>query len=152
MTASIDFAPRLRRWALIPTALVLAAISVPYFFTHRSLLAALALQHAFALVCHQQPERSFRLFGVPIAVCSRCLGTYLGAACGLLLRTSRKVAVRVCLAAAVLNLVDWLTEAAGLHGNWMVVRFVLGLALGAAGALLISSSLPETHPGVAAIS
>ena len=32
----------------------------------------------FSPLCHQIPERSFHLFGFPLAVCSRCTGIYLG--------------------------------------------------------------------------
>lgn len=39
----------------------------------------------FHQICHQLPERSFSLFGHPLAVCHRCLGIYLGFAAGLLL-------------------------------------------------------------------
>lgn len=38
----------------------------------------------FHQICHQLPERSFSLFGHPLAVCHRCLGIYFGFATGLL--------------------------------------------------------------------
>jgi uncharacterized membrane protein len=128
-------------WALAPIALVVAVIAVPYFSTHGFLLLAFALQRGFALVCHQRPERSFWIFGVPVAVCARCLGIYLGAAIGLFLRTSRRLAIQLLMAAAILNLLDVVTELMGLHNNWMAVRFALGIALGAAGGLVISSAI-----------
>lgn len=128
-------------WAASALALAVAAVCVPYFLTHNLLLIGVAMRHAFSLVCHQRPERSFWLFGAPIAVCARCLGIYLGAAIGLLLRTSRRIALNLLVLAAALNLLDAITEFAGLHGNWLSLRLALGLALGAAGALLISSSL-----------
>jgi len=129
-------------WALAPLVLLCAAIAAPYCSTHNLLLLGFALQHAFALVCHQRPERSFWIFGAPVAICARCLGIYTGAAVGLLLRTSRTLALRLLIAAAAVNILDAAAELAGLHGNWMGVRFVLGLTLGAAAALLISSSMP----------
>ncbi len=73
-------------------------------------------------------------------MCARCLGIYLGAALGLLLGVSRGMAVRVALLALTLNVVDVATELAGLHGNWIWVRFGLGLLLGAAGAMLVASA------------
>jgi uncharacterized membrane protein len=103
----------------------------------------LVLRQGFALVCHQRPERSFWIFGGSAAVCSRCLGIYVGAALGLLLRTTRTIAVRLLLAATALNVLDAATEFAGLHDNFLAVRFALGLVLGASGALLISSSVLE---------
>jgi len=146
MTARANTLFLWRAWILAPLILAIAAVSVPYFWTRGFVVIGFALQRAFALVCHQRPERSFWLFGAPVAVCARCLGIYIGAAFGLLLRTSRRIALRILIAAAAINALDAATELAGLHGNWMVVRFVLGLALGAAGALLITSSMPEDLP------
>ncbi len=39
----------------------------------------------FSPFCHQIPSRSFFLFGFPIAVCGRCLGTYFGFLGGIVL-------------------------------------------------------------------
>jgi len=33
-----------------------------------------------SVICHQRPERSFQLFAVPMPVCARCTGIYVGAA------------------------------------------------------------------------
>lgn len=38
----------------------------------------------FHQVCHQMAERSFHVFGHPLAVCHRCFGLYLGFGVGLL--------------------------------------------------------------------
>src|SRR5262245_57337591 len=32
-----------------------------------------------AVICHQQPARSFHLWAQPLPVCARCTGIYLGA-------------------------------------------------------------------------
>ena len=133
-------------WVLVPVALLGSVLAVPYFLTHDFGRIGIALQRGFALVCHQRPERSFWIFGGPIAVCARCLGIYLGAAIGLLIKTSRSIALRLLIAAALINALDAATELAGLHGNWLGVRFVLGMALGSAGALLIWSSMPDVTP------
>lgn len=136
-------------WAIAPIALITAALIAPYFSTHGFYIAALLLQRGFALVCHQRPERSFWIFGAPVAVCARCLGIYFSAAIGLLLRTSRQLALRLLVTAAALNLFDAFIELAGLHGNWKLLRFGMGLLLGVAGALLISSTAsPEVRLGV----
>jgi uncharacterized membrane protein len=132
------------KWMLAPLAFALTPVAVPYLLTRGYAAIAFLLQHAFSLICHQWPERSFFLFGAPVAVCARCLGIYLGAAIGMLFRTSRRIALQLLIAAAALTAADWLTEAAGMHGNWMTMRFVLGLALGTAGALLISSSIAQS--------
>ena len=137
-------------WALVPITLLGAALAAPYLSSHSFVVLAFALHHGFALVCHQRPERSFFVFGAPVAVCARCLGIYIGAAIGLLLRTSRRLALRILIAVAAINVIDAAMELAGLHGNWMVVRFALGLMLGAAGALLIASSMAENLPAAEA--
>jgi len=126
---------------LVPLLLFGAALVVPYFLAHGFLTIGLSLQRGFALVCHQQAPRSFWLFGGSVAVCSRCLGVYLGAALGLLFRTSRTIALRLLIVAPALNLLDAASELAGLHGNWLGARFALGLALGVSGAIMISSSM-----------
>jgi len=128
-------------WALLPLALIGLAVAAPHLFASVFAPLGFALERGFALVCHQRPERSFSLFGAPLAICARCLGIYLGAALGLLLTTSRRVAMHLFCVAAALNLLDVATELPGLHGNWPGVRFLLGLLFGASGALLISSTM-----------
>lgn len=39
----------------------------------------------FSIICHQIPERSWQIAGLPLAVCSRCTAIYVGAVLGLLL-------------------------------------------------------------------
>jgi uncharacterized membrane protein len=126
-------------YAIVPLTLAAIAVAVPWLLAHSPELG-LALQRGFALVCHQQAERSFLFFGGSVAVCARCLGIYLGAAAGLFLRVPRTVAWRWLTAAVAFNLVDWAAEFAGLHGNWIFARFVLGIALGVAGAVLVVAS------------
>jgi len=123
-------------WAVVPLALAACARGVPWLLTH-SPAFGFALQRGFALVCHQRPDRCFSVFGGSVAVCARCLGIYVGAAAGLLVRGPRQLAARLMLAALAFNLVDWLAELAGLHGNWLTARFCLGIALGMAGAMIV---------------
>ena len=127
--------------ALLPLLLVCTAIMVPYLWFHGFALTATALQRLFGLVCHQNPERAFWLFGGSVAVCARCLGIYLGAAVGLLFRMSRTLALRLMIVGIAINVADLITELAGLHGNWLEIRFIFGFLLGGAAALLISSSI-----------
>ena len=127
----------------MPLALASAAIATPSLLEHSPALA-FALRRGFALVCHQQPERSFFLFGGSVAVCARCLGIYVGASAGLLVRVSRQVARRSLIAAAAFNVVDGFWEFAGMYGNWSGTRFALGIALGMAGATLVMSPEPDS--------
>lgn len=129
----------MKPWSLVALSLVSAACSVPWLLIHSPELGFL-LQCGFALVCHQRGVRSFVLFGGSVAVCARCLGIYFGAALGSMLRVSRQVARQFLIAAVVVSALDWLAELKGVHGNRMATRFVLGLALGAAGAMLVRAS------------
>jgi uncharacterized membrane protein len=128
--------------AIVPAVFGLIAVATP-FFRHSIPILGFALQRGFALVCHQRPDRSFVMFGGSVAVCARCLGIYLGAAVGLLLRVPRGVASRRLIAAVAINMVDWLAEIAGIHGNWMLARFLLGITLGATAAMLIIASIEK---------
>jgi uncharacterized membrane protein len=127
-------------YAIAPAALGLVAIATP-FFLHSIPMLGFALQRGFALVCHRQPERSFFWFGGSVAVCARCLGIYLGAAVGLLMCLPRQVAMQLLTVTVTVNAIDWFAELAGLHGNWMLVRFALGVALGTAAAMVVAASL-----------
>jgi uncharacterized membrane protein len=126
-------------YAMVPAIFAAVAIAVP-FLLHSIPMLGFALQRGFALICHQQAERSFVLFGGSVAVCARCLGIYLGATAGLLVRMPRAIAMRWLTAAVVLNLVDWSAENAGLHGNWMWARFGMGFALGVGIAAMIANT------------
>jgi uncharacterized membrane protein len=108
-----------------------------------------ALQRGFAAVCHQQADRSFLLFGGSAAACARCLGIYLGAALGLLVRVPRQFATRLLAIAVAFNLLDWLAEFSGLHGNLIGLRFALGVGLGLTGAMLVIASAYEFRTSTA---
>jgi uncharacterized membrane protein len=133
---------KVKRYAIAPAMLAMVAIATPSLYSHSPALA-LALQRGFALVCHQQPDRSFFLFGGTVVVCARCLGIYLGAAAGLAVSIPRRLAWRFLQIATALSLIDWLAEFSGLHGNWMLTRFALGVALGTTAAMLVAANL---HP------
>jgi uncharacterized membrane protein len=140
------FSKRWSWWAFFTFALAAVACWVPLLMAHTPEVG-FALLRAFALVCHQRPERCFFLFGGSVAVCARCLGIYLGAALGLLLRVPRRVAMQFLIAALAANVADRIAEFAGWHGNWMLVRFVLGIGLGTAATMLIAAS--TTREGLA---
>jgi uncharacterized membrane protein len=126
-------------YAIVPATFAALAVAVPWLLLHSSEFG-LALQFGFSLVCHQHAERSFVLFGGSVAVCARCLGIYLGAALGLMIRVPRELAWRLLVGTAAVSLVDCAAEMASLHGNWMIARFALGAALGIAAAILVRAS------------
>jgi uncharacterized membrane protein len=110
--------------ALAPLAAPLLAASHP--------LAALLIRSFYSRVCHQEPGRSFFIAGSAVAVCVRCLGIYCGVALGMLVRLGKGFAVRLLAAALLMNLLDVGSGVLHLHGNVPVIRFLLGMLLGAA--------------------
>ena len=130
--------------SLIALALVAAAVAAP-LLARDHLLVAYFLRRCFALVCHQDPARSFWIAGAPLAICVRCLGIYLGVSAGAFLRTTREFALKLCAAGLALNVLDIVAEAAALHGNLPLPRFLLGLAAGIALGALLRAAFAETR-------
>lgn len=124
-----------------------------------------ALVYAFAAgVCHQRPERSFHLAGMPLPVCARCAGLYASgaaAAVGAMLTRLRRAApaghaaravagsetrtARVAFAAAAApTAITLAAEWLGLASPSNLVRAVASLPLGgAAGWLFVRMLLIE---------
>ena len=130
----------------VPALLSAAALSAPLLAATGYSLAAFAILQFFSVVCHQDPARSFWIAGAPVAVCARCLGIYLGAVAGAAVSVSRHTAVRFLAAAVVLNLVEYFGESAGAHGNWPLMRLLLGGMLGATLGALVAASTPRSSP------
>jgi uncharacterized membrane protein len=98
------------------------------------------LYACFSPVCHQIPERSFRLFGYPLAVCARCFGIYAGALGGLVVYPFRRgfenvrlPDLRLFIAVSAPIVVDTAGNALRLwqtaNGPRFIVGFVWGLIL-----------------------
>ena len=94
-----------------------------------------------ARICHQRPERSFHLAGVPLPVCARCFGLYLSGAAGAVAasaarRSPRSIDARrarlVFAVAALPTLTTVAIEWLGLAIPSNIVRAVASLPLGAA--------------------
>lgn len=115
---------------------------------------AASVYYAAGRICHQRPERSFRIAGVQQPVCARCFGLYAAGAAGALLgwtslagsrRTSRARALLI--AAAVPTLVTFSLEFAGLAAFSNTIRFAAALPLGvAAGWLFVGVLRDEAWP------
>jgi uncharacterized membrane protein len=121
---------------LILVGLAMAPLAVPWLATAYP-LAALVVRGFFSGLCHQNPARSFVIAGVPVAVCTRCLGIYLGLAAGTILELKQATAMRWLAIGLALNGLDVATEMLAWHGNSPDSRFLLGLTLGfGAGAIL----------------
>jgi len=56
---------------------IAAVFAAPYLKSQSSVYGSL-IYAVFSPTCHQIPSRCLSLFGYPLAVCTRCLGIYLG--------------------------------------------------------------------------
>jgi uncharacterized membrane protein len=143
------------------TVWVAAVFLAPGGLGHSGSLAAAFVYEIGALVCHQRPERSFHLAGVPMPVCARCVGLYGSAALGALVawasspRTAplldpraRLIFVLVAAPTALSAAAEWLTL---VHPSG-AARAILGLPLGVylGWACVRSLRAPTVASGLAA--
>lgn len=133
--------------AAVPAALGAAALSAPLLAAAGYSVSAFAVLQFFSVVCHQDAARSFWIAGAPLAVCTRCLGIYLGGIAGVWLNVPRRTILKFLAATALVSFLDFFAEAAGLHDNWFWVRWALGAMLGAGGTALIVQATWATASG-----
>lgn len=101
----------------------------------------------FQLLCHQDPERSFYLSGVQMAVCSRCISIYGFFLFGMLVMpvytlfgdSLRGKEIKWLIAAIILNLIDIVGNYFGIWANTHTTRFLLGGAFGITLALILAN-------------
>ena len=138
---SVSVRRQLAIWMIIALgslAFCSAIIAAPLALSSGHLVWALPIYHAFSLVCHQIPERSFFIAGRPFAVCARCFGLYAGftlatfaypLVCSLK-RTDAPPRKWLFIAAAPL-VIDYALGAFGIWNNTHSSRFITGALLGA---------------------
>ncbi|MBI4854598.1 MAG: DUF2085 domain-containing protein [Acidobacteria bacterium] len=63
---------------------LIAIIAPACFFVQKQVLPAYLMRKILSPVCHQIIDRSFLLWGYPLAVCARCSGIYFGVLLGIL--------------------------------------------------------------------
>jgi len=109
---------------------------------------AWAVYLAGSLVCHQRPERSFQLLGMPMPVCARCTGIYVAGAVMALLVAARLVRgvarargmLLLSVTPTLLTLAyEWL--ASGTPSNW--TRALAGAPIGAAVSWVVVTGSPR---------
>jgi uncharacterized membrane protein len=93
----------------------------------------------FSSICHQYPERSWFLFGRPLAVCIRCAAIYGGFLIALLLEMPAKTGLLRW--AVALTAVEFVV--AHLIIDMEVVRAFSGLLLGLAAAGFVAQGFRE---------
>ena len=138
-------------WLVIAAGSLLicaAIIGAPLALSSGNLFWALPLYHAFSLVCHQIPERSFFIAGHPFAVCSRCFGLYAGFALATiaypLIRSLKKTDAPprkwLFIAAAPLG-IDYALGFFGIWNNTHSSRVITGALLGAVAVFYVMPGL-----------
>lgn len=108
-----------------------------------------AIRAGFQHLCHQLPNRSFSIDGVPLAVCHRCTGVYAGLALGALALPVVRERARhwarhdrwILLAAVLPATIDWGGDVLGLWSNTVGTRVVTGLWMGIIVGLVFARSL-----------
>ena len=135
-----------RAWIAWAAALSFVGLIVaaPFLRARGLAFAAQVVYQGFHAACHQMPERSFHLWGYPLAVCARCFGLYAGALVGVLFYpltrrlTWTGTPPRAWLFAAALpTSVDFLLGVFGVWENTHWSRFLTALLLGVAVAFYI---------------
>jgi len=107
------------------------------------------LKPAFRALCHQIPERTL-VIGVPMLVCSRCAGLYLGVALGALFPPPNWAPDRwrfLVLLSGLLMALDVATQDLGLHPPLHSLRLSTGLALGWASSAFLFATLKRESRG-----
>src|SRR4051794_18581951 len=94
------------------------------------MLRASAIYIFFSRICHQDPLRSWHLFGEPLAVCVRCTSIYCGFFLGALLPLP--ASTRALKIAVGLTAVEFIIARVLLDSAWL--RASTGLLLGAVAA------------------
>jgi len=111
---------------------------------------AAVIYRAYSNVCHQIPERSFKIFGNALAVCARCTGIYAGLTAGFLiyplfrsLKSSESFPRVFLLLAPVPTGIDFLLTFFGIWENTHLSRLVTGAILGIVCAFFIVPGLVD---------
>ncbi|HEX2835592.1 MAG TPA: DUF2085 domain-containing protein [Thermoanaerobaculia bacterium] len=148
------------------TKIVLACVAaIPTFILGMASLCSLAIASgasmqwrlAFRMMCHGLPRRCLELFDVPMPICARCTGIYLGMLVGIAFfivlpwlreRVMRKVAIAAIAPLAI----DGLTQLTGLRESTNALRMATGLIAGLAFGLWVLSAIERRGETAAASS
>jgi uncharacterized membrane protein len=111
---------------------------------------AQVIYRAFAVLCHQRPDRSYFIDGHKLAVCSRCTGLYAGFAFTLLLyplirslRTTTTPPRSWLLLAAVPLGIDFSLTYFGIWENTHTSRLLTGALLGSVAVFYVVPGIAD---------
>lgn len=82
--------------------------------------------------CHQQPDRSFWLFGYPVALCCRCYGFYLGVVLSALISLLNKFRLNIKIFVLLFALItlDIIFNVILKVSTGNIIRFIVGIMIG----------------------
>ena len=129
--------------AAIPTVILGAATLCSWAIAQG---ASMRWRVLFRVMCHGRVERCLELFDVPMPICARCTGIYLGLLAGLLIfpiipwlreRVMRTVAFLAILPLAL----DGVTQLTGLRESVKPLRIATGAIAGLAFGLWVLSAV-----------
>jgi uncharacterized membrane protein len=153
MPQSVSVRRQFAVWLIVALGSVMistAIIAAPLALSSGHLLWALPIYHAFSLVCHQIPERSFFIAGHPFAVCARCFGLYAGFTLATIayplvrsLKNTDAPPRKWLFMAAVPLVIDYALGAFGIWNNTHSSRFITGALLGAVAVFYTMPGLLE---------
>ena len=135
--------------ALAGALLLAAGVFAAPIAAARHHAAGTWLKLAYSPLCHQLPARSLKYLGIPLAVCARCTGLYVGGAMGLaagfvvLPRRRPAIPVRWLAAAAIPTAVDGVLHLVSGVGLPSLARCVVALPAGAAAGWALALGLDD---------
>ena len=136
--------------AIVVSLLVALVIVAPVAAASGHSQLAQGIYGAFAMVCHQLPDRSYFIDDHKFAVCTRCTGLYAGFAITLLLyplvgslRRTETPPRSWLLLAAIPLLIDFSVTFFGFWENTHTSRMLTGALLGAATVFYVMPGIIE---------
>ena len=137
------------------TKIVMAVVAaIPAIILSASTFTAWAIAHGasmrwrllFRLICHGIPSRCIEAFGVPMPICARCTGIYLGLIAGLLAFAlipfvTEKLMRTISFIAVTPLAIDGLTQLARLRESTNPLRLATGIAAGLAFGMWVLSAV-----------
>lgn len=122
-------------FALYSGFFIIGSTFAPLLAHYKYYVLSSKLTSLFIYSCHQQPDRSFWLFGYPVALCCRCYGVYLSTMISSILVIFNKLKLnrRTIVVLILVTVIDiYINYGMGIriHNTGNVIRFIVGIIMG----------------------